>query len=41
MINEAVTAPVRIDAATRRISAQWARMSGTLMRAAISGSSDG
>jgi hypothetical protein len=32
MINEAVTVPVRIEAATRKISAQWVRISATLMR---------
>ena len=41
MISEAVTVPVRIEATTRRISDQWARMSATLMRPAISGSSVG
>ena len=38
MIKEAVTVPVRIEAATRRISGQWARISATLMWPAISGS---
>ena len=33
--------PVWIEAATRRISGQWARMSAVLMRPAMSGSSDG
>jgi hypothetical protein len=32
MISDAVTVPVRIEAATRRISAQWARISARLMR---------
>lgn len=41
MISDAVTVPVRMDAATRRMSAQWARISATLMRPAISGSSVG
>jgi hypothetical protein len=41
MINEAVTVPVRIEAATRKISAQWVRISATLMRPAISGPSVG
>jgi hypothetical protein len=41
MINDAVTVPVRIEAATRKISGQWARISATLMRPAISGSSVG
>jgi len=38
MIREAVTVPARIEAATRRICAQWARISATLIRPAISGS---
>jgi hypothetical protein len=33
--------PVWIEAATRKISGQWARMSAVLMRPAMSGSSDG
>ena len=41
MIREAVTVPVRIEATTRRISDQWARIRATLMRPAISGSSVG
>jgi hypothetical protein len=41
MIKEAVTVPVWIEAAIRRISGQWARISATLMRPAISGSSAG
>ncbi len=40
MISDAVTVPVRVEAASRRISAQWARISTTLMPA-ISGSSVG
>jgi hypothetical protein len=34
MIREAVTVPVRIEAATRKISAQWVRISAYLMRMA-------
>ena len=41
MITEAVTVPVRIEAAIRRMSGQWARMRATLMRPAISGPSAG
>ena len=41
MITEAVTVPVRIEATTRRISDQCARMRATLMRPAIIGSSVG
>ena len=41
MISEAVTVPVRIDATMRRISDQWARISSTLIRPAIRGSSVG
>ena len=41
MISEAVTVPVRIDAAMRRISGQWARINSTLIRAAIRSSSVG
>ena len=41
MMSDAVTVPVRIDAMMRRISDQWARMSSTLMRPAIIGSSAG
>ena len=37
MISEAVTAPVRSEATMRKISDQWARIRGTLMRPAISG----
>ena len=41
MITEAVTAPVRIEATTRRISDQCAQMRATLMRPAIIFSSAG
>ena len=41
MISEAVTVPVRMEATMRRISDQWARISATLMRPAIMGSSVG
>jgi len=41
MMSEAVTVPVRMEAATRRMSGQWARIRATLMRPAISGSSAG
>jgi hypothetical protein len=41
MMSDAVTVPVRMDPMMRRISDQWARMSFTLMRAAIIGSSAG
>ena len=41
MMSDAVTVPVRMDAMIRRISDQWARMSSTLMRPAIIGSSAG
>ena len=40
-ITEAVTTPLRMDMAIRRMSSQWVRMSPTLIRTAISGSSDG
>src|SRR5215471_3820285 len=40
-MSEAVTVPVRMEAATRRMSGQCARISATLMRPAISGSSEG
>ena len=41
MMSDAVTVPVRMEATTRRISDQWARMSSTLIRPAIIGSSAG
>jgi hypothetical protein len=41
MMSDAVTVPVRIEAMRRRISDQWTRMSSTLMRPAIIGSSVG
>jgi hypothetical protein len=41
MINDAGTVPVRIEAAIRSISAQWARTSATLIRPPIGGSSVG
>ena len=41
MMSDAVTVPVRMEATTRRISDQWARMRATLMRPAIIGSSAG
>jgi hypothetical protein len=41
MISDAVTVPVRMEATTRRISDQWARMRATLMRPVIIGSSAG
>ena len=41
MMSDAVTVPVRIEATTRRISDQCARMRATLTRLAIIGSSVG
>jgi hypothetical protein len=38
MMTEGATAPARMDATMRRISAQWARISSTLIRPAMSGS---
>jgi len=40
-ITEAVTRPLRMDTAIRRMSSQWTRISPTLIRPAISGSSEG
>src|SRR4051812_18343507 len=40
-ISDAVTVPVRMEATTRRISDQWARMRAPLMRPVIIGSSAG
>ena len=41
MISEAVTVPVRMEATTRRMSAQWARIRATLILPAIIGSKVG
>jgi hypothetical protein len=38
MMTEGATVPARMEATMRRISAQWARISSTLIRPAMSGS---